>query len=359
MVNSCGKRYSALLPCTLLGASACSRRNSKLVCRARSVGRTSGSNKIAAFEGPLQRFLRLSDEVRILQDELGVITSSFANESLASGASSSTSAGIGEKTEGPSATPGVWGALLQGTQTLQAQLAALAPILSTRELTASGTAGLSEDWFDSALAKLKGLAEEGVALRHASPTVDKHPPDALPPSREAMQHLDMRLAALEAQLLAPVRWSHPSINRLPRHLEQGASPPIPAAAAWWAGWRRWRPQWRGSRPRPQAIADLTDNARSAAAALRQLQAAPANASAAAAGHGFIVAGERVVHAMQALERWDAWAPALPVLVTRLATLERVHREAALFTQRLALSEAALRSRRGADACWGGNTERCM
>jgi hypothetical protein len=107
---------------------------------------------------------------------------------------------------------------------------------------------------------------------------------------------------------------------------------------------------------PAALADVTAQAERATAALRALSAAWSAASAdvgaavAAGGNGgggYLVAEQRVRTAVETVERWDAVAAALPALVSRLASLDVVHRDAALFAQRVRAAETQLASLEGA------------
>lgn len=292
-------------------------------------GRGAAPAVAGALESPLQRFSRLSEEVRCLQEELGVVAAADAAAAAASAGGVAVS-GAG----------GVWDSLVQGARSLEAQLAALAPALAAGQLAAGRAAGGDgEAWYEAALARLHSVETDGSggAVRGGDEVAE---PLQLPPSRrserEELLHLDARMAALEAVLLPPP--SLPGADQpTPEHSSSSSSvvgriDALEAAVARLAA-------------SPQVLADLGMRAAAAATALRQVQAVGGETggatAAGSASHGYVLAGERVVRAVEALERWDAWAPALPVLATRLATLERLHRDASLFTQRLALAEAAL------------------
>ena len=285
-----------------------------------------------SFESPLRRFTRLSDEVRGLQEELQVVAAADA----AAQQRGADLAGRG----------GMWDSLMQGTRSLQEQLAALAPSLAAGQVAVAAAGADDAGWFDAARSRLLSVSAAADSPPPVS-TAATALSAALPSSgsgHEELLLLDSRLAALEA-LLLPAGGSDAGEQR-DDVVARDRAPAEDTSSSSSSG--------RGVVGRldaleavvarlvssPQALAD----AEARALALRQTHAAVAGSlpsGSVAPAPGFVVVEERVLRAVEALERWDAWAPALPVLVARLATLERIHRESALFTQRLALAEAAL------------------
>ena len=287
-----------------------------------------------SFESPLRRFTRLSDEVRGLQEELQVVAAADA----AAQQRGADLAGRG----------GMWDSLMQGTRSLQEQLAALTPSLAAGQVAVAAAGADDAGWFDAARSRLLAVSAAADAPPPVS-TAATALSAALPSSgsgHEELLLLDSRLAALEA-LLLPAGGSDSGEQRddvaaRDRASAEGTSSSSSSGAGRGVVGRLDALEAVVARlvSSPQALAD----AEARALALRQTHAAVAGslpAGSVAPAPGFVVVEERVLRAVEALERWDAWAPALPVLVARLATLERIHRESALFTQRLALAEAAL------------------
>lgn len=284
------------------------------------------------FESPLRRFTRLSDEVRGLQEELQVVAAADAAAQ--------------QRGADPVNRGGMWDALMQGTRSLQEQLVALAPSLAAGQVAGAAAGADDAGWFDAARSRLLSVA----AAADAPPPVsaDATALSAEQPSsgsgHEELLLLDSRLAALEALLLpaGDAGEQRADVAARDRAPADNPSSSISADAGGGVVGRLDALEAVVARlvSSPQALAD----AEARALALRQTQAAVAGSApsgSVAPAPGFVVVEERVLRAVEALERWDAWAPALPVLAARLATLERIHRDSALFTQRLALAEAAL------------------
>lgn len=215
------------------------------------------------------------------------------------------------------ASVGVWGALSSGVADLQTELDAVAAQLhktlgATPPAPAAGTNS--------------SAAASAAAATPAPPS---------PASTEllAAAELEARLAAAEAALGLGGVASPTSAA--------AATAPSPALASL-------EKQLAALTASPAALTSLAERADKAAARLRSLADARAAAQAGLADpDAMVLAAGRLAAAAQAAEALQtALTSTLPAVASRLLTLDTVHREAALFTQRLAaVEEAAARSER--------------
>jgi hypothetical protein len=305
----------------------------------------------APVESPLQRYTRLAEEVGSLHNELSAV----AGVDAAAGASAATSDGNVDD---------VWSRLRQGTESLQRQLASLPPLFAAGQLGARtinatsvplGEAGPAS-WYEAALARLAQVREEALQpekkdgyeaegahdTRGAGGTADQDKRDGL---------LEARRAALESLLIGHplARDNTPTAAAGPTEHAAGEAKNASGLAA-----RLDALSAAVSLMQPPVLKEVTARAEEASAALKQLQhqaashgilgSPPASASvqATTGGHGgFVMTSERASRAVQTLEHCESAVAALPVLASRLVSLDGLHRDAALFTQRLALAEAAV------------------
>jgi hypothetical protein len=280
-------------------------------------------------ESPLERYTRLTEEVRTLHEELSAVAATDEMRD-AEGAVRTT-------------TEDIWTHLSKGTQTLQEQLFSIAPLLAAALRSVPCTLAVvpGESWYAAALAQLGHL--QASAASETMPLKTSPEPAGVLSSVTAFRAadlLDARISALEALLLGQsvdaAKENPLGVAAYPRG-ETGSST-IGLVA------RLDALDSKISLLQPQALTDLTVRATGAVAALKQLQATATHAlgtSASSSSHGFIVTNERAMRSIRTLEQCDAAAAALPVLTSRLATLDGLHRDAAFFTQRLALAENAV------------------
>lgn len=337
-------RQNVFGPAALYGSGRISILSSQLEAglKSRSARQTGTTGVQSQIETPLQRYTRLNAEVSALHDELRAVAE-------AAGSNGTQTPSVGYSSDG-----GMWQSLHNGTAALQQQLAEIGPHLAAVQLGASASSaaeGRGTTWYEDALSRLlqvQTTAADPLPSPHPLPSpqpataAQHHRSLAVTPSVTEAQLIDARIAALEALIIGTSQ----STQRTASPAAFGAEDAVSNSSTGSSGLIARLDALDGAIAmlQPQALQDLADRAE---AALRILKAEAAQGGGRAPGsltsgsHGFIATTERVGSAIKSLELCDAASAAVPVLAGRLASLDKVHREAALFTQRLALAEAAV------------------
>lgn len=267
----------------------------------RGSGGARPSSAAAPEETPVERYHRLVAETEELRSQLQGVTASGAGGGSA----------------------GVWAALDSGVADLQRELGGLAgqlhAALSSVASRSGGGGGASE------VAPRASAADGGVAAPTAPSSTAAAAAGVL-----AAAELEGRVAAVEAAL---------GLTGAPAPADgagAGGGAPSPLGARLGALERQ-----LALLSSPSELAALTARADKAAASLRALSDARAAAQAGLADPtAMVVASGRLARAAEAAEALAALTvQVLPPLTSRLLSLDAVHREAALFTQRLAAVEA--------------------